>query len=187
MRRRLIVVSIFALCVSILSAEKANTASSEYFICPTVGFGAPGVSVGMDFMYRHRSGFIALCDFNVSIPIAPIAGFIIHPEFYVGYSFKRNNLYVSFATGLWAGAGMVFYDYELRIDVHGKTHIKPTWDITGLGTLGIRNDYMYFFNDKMGITLSHTHGLGIHVGRWFLEDTFSFYTMMIKLGWAIRV
>jgi len=187
MKKRFILASLFLVLMSLLSAQKAGEESSERFISPTIGFGAPGVSTGVDFMYRHKSGFVAICNLNVSIPISPLAGFIIHPEFYAGYSLKRNNFYASFSGGLWAGGGMSFYDYRLVKNEKGDRNLEPEWDIAVIATFGIRNDYMYFFDDKMGITFSHTHGLGIHAGRWFLEDTFSFYTMMLKLGVTFRV
>lgn len=187
MKKRFIIGSIFFIFMSILSAQNVEKATSEMFLSPTVGFGAPGVGTGVDFMYRHRSGFVAFCNLNVSIPIAPMAGFLIHPEFYVGYSIKRNNFYVSFSGGLWAGGGMSFYDYELRKNEHGGTDLIPQSEVNVIGTFGIRNDYLYLFKENLGITFSHTHGLGIQVGRWFLEDTFSFYTMMLKFGITFRV
>jgi len=177
--------SVMLACV--MSAQEVEEKTSERFLSPTVGFGAPGASTGVDFVYRHSSGFVVLCNLNVSIPIAPMAGFVIHPELYLGYSLKRNNFYVSFAAGLWAGGGMSFYGYESHRNVHGGSDLTPESAINAIGTFGVRNDYMYLFNEKMGVTFSHTHGFGIQVGRWFLEDSFSFYTMMLKFGVTFKV
>ena len=187
MKKRLFFAGVFIVLMSLLLAEEIIAKPSERFLSCTLGFGAPGVGTGLDFVYRHRSGFTFLSNFNVSIPIAPMAGFFLHPEFYAGYSFKHNDFYVSFVGGLWVGGGANFNGYELRMNEYGKSDLIPISAPVVIASFGLRNAYMYLFNGKMGITFSHTHGLGIHVGRWFLEETFSFYTMMLKFGLTFKV
>lgn len=173
----LIVLLIFFSAVYAQTTEKR----SEHFIAPTLGFGAAGVSTGFDYMYRHYTGFTVFCNANFSIPVARMAGIVFHPEIYLGYSIRRGNFYVSFATGIWTGGGVAFHTYGTYL--RSDTNFEPTV----FGMLGIRNDYMYFFNEKMAISFSHTHGLGVYYGRWFTEDFISYYNMQVKFALAFRV
>ena len=181
MKKKILFIGLLLILFSSVYAQTIEK-RSEHFVAPTVGFGAPGVNVGVDYTYRHSSGFAVFCNANFSIPIARMAGIIFHPEIYLGYSMKRGNFYVSFGAGVWGGGGIAFYGYgPYSGNTSGINFVEVDF-----GMLGIRNDYMYFFNEKMGLSFSHTHGLGIYFGRWFMDDQISYYNMQVKLGLAFR-
>jgi len=180
MRKKILFIGLLLILFSSVYAQ-ATEKSDEHFIVSTVGLGAPGVSIGFDYIYRHRTGFLIFCNLNISIPISRKAGIIFHPEIYLGYSIKYENLYVSFGTGFWGGGGFVFYA------VPDSQISGVDWEDTVFWMVGIRNDYIYFFNKKMGFSFSHTHGLGIYNGRWFTENDLSYYSMQLKFGLAFRI
>lgn len=185
MQRVFYILVFFTLCGFIYA--EAGEKKNEYFIYPTLGFGAVGANTGVDFMYRHASGFALFCNLNLAIPLSPLAGMVVHPELYFGYSIKRTNLYISFAGGIWGGAGITYYDYVPRINEHGKYVVERASEMNVLVLFAVRNDYMYFFNEKIGISFSHTHGLGVHYGRWLLEDTIAHYSFLVKTAVAFRL
>ena len=108
-----------------------------------------------------------------------LGGIIAHQELYFGYALKYNNLYVALAGGIWGGAGVTFYKLE------ENSNLKT--EINFLILFGIRNDYMYFFNQKIGFSFSHTHGFGVHYGRWVLDDRIRYYSFLIKTAVAFRI
>ena len=190
MKKTFFVMSLCVLFCSVICAEGDDGKKGEreeYFIYPTLGFGATGATTGFDFMYRAPNGFALFCNLNLSIPIAPMAGIVVHPELYIGYSLKHNDFYVSFAGGMWGGMGVAYYGYDLSKDAHGKTVVKESRGMEFMALLGIRNDYMYFFKEKVGFNFSHTHGFGVHYGRWVLEDIINYYSFLIKMSIAFKV
>ena len=188
MKKFFLVIALSALFCSVVCAKGGDEEDSrEYFIYPTLGFGAIGATTGLDFMYRAPNGFALFCNLNLSIPLTPMAGIVVHPELYIGYSLKHNNLYVSFVGGIWGGMGVAYYGYELSRDVHGKVHARANGYEEFLALFGVRNDYMYFFKEKVGINFSHTHGFGAHYGRWVLEDIINYYSFLIKMSVAFKI
>ncbi len=181
--KKLIFVSIlvFILCNVAYShdMEESQEKISECFIYPTLGWGAVGINTGFDFIYRHKSGFALFCNSNISFPLNKLGGIIAHQELYFGYALKYNNLYVALAGGIWGGAGVTFYKLE------GNSNLEK--GINFLVLFGIRNDYMYFFNQKVGFSFSHTYGFGVHYGRWVLDDRIRYYSFLIKTAVAFRI
>ena len=191
MRRLIFFLSFFLLTSTICSYSESNGTNdqrrNEHIICPTLGFGVMGTTTGFDFFYRHSSGFALFCNLNVSIPTAQMAGLFVHPELYIGYSLKRGNFYANFTAGAWGGGGFYPYDYRLKRNIHGELVAEREDFPIIMGFFGIRNDYLYFFNDKFGINFSHTHGFGIYAGRWFTYDILAPYGFMVKMGLAVRL
>jgi membrane protein len=160
---------------------------NEYIISPFIGFGAIGVTTGFDFMYRHRSGFLTLLNLDISVPVSAMGGLAGQGELLFGYSIKRNNLYVGFSAGFWGGAGATFSGYELSYKYDPKGKVKLQHYPVFLILLAIRNDYTYFFNEKVGITASHSYGVGVHAGSWITFDLLSMFSFMAKVGVAFKV
>lgn len=191
MKKLILFFCLFLLADTVCSYSEPNKAinkkRNEYIIMPMIGFGVMGTTTGFDFFYRHSSGFALFCNLNISIPTARMAGLLVHPELYLGYSLKRGNFYANFTAGAWGGGGFYPYDYRLKRNVHGELVAKREDFPIFMGFFGIRNDYLYFFNDKLGINFSHTHGFGIYVGRWFTYDIMVSYGFMAKMALAIRL
>ncbi|MGP1521561.1 MAG: DUF2715 domain-containing protein [Treponema sp.] len=168
---------------SFSSTETKN----EYIISPSIGFASIGFNTGLDFMYRHRTGFLVLCNLDVSVPITAMGGIVAAGELLFGYSIKRNNLYVGFSGGFWGGGGESFQGYELSYKYAPSGKITMTHYPAFFNFFAIRNDYTYFFTQRIGITASHSYGIGIHAGPWITFELLTMFGFMGKVGVAIRV
>ena len=160
---------------------------NEYIISPFIGFGAIGVTTGLDFTYRHRSGFITLFNLDLSVPVFAMGGIVGSAELLFGYSIKRNNLYVGFSGGFWGGGGEAFAGYELSYRYDPKGEIELQHYPAFFAFFAIRNDYAYFFTDKIGITASHTYGVGMHAGPWITFELLTAFSFMTKFGVAFKI
>lgn len=168
------------------SAVEVSPKKSEYFLMPTLGFGPLGVNTSLDVMYRHQSGFGMLINFNIAVPLAPYGGIIPSSELYLGYVLKKGNFYTSFVAGIWVASGVSFYGEEVKKRA-GNRDVSIILGAAVLGMVAVRNDYIYFFNDKVGINFSHTHGLGIQYSRYFIYDEPQIYSFWLKMGVAVRI
>jgi len=176
------------------SADKqdAEISENEYILIPSLGYSSLGVTTGFDFMYRHN-GLAVLTNLNFSVPITNFGGALFTSELYIGYALKKNRFYASFLAGTWVGGGTFFVgwdDHPRRKEaMNGKLLTIPSIMLT----FALRGDLMYFFNDKLGLHFSHTHGLGYYTHavamdrRNYPASLTRHYVFMIKLGMAIRV
>lgn len=191
MKKTLILVLLFFSLLQFSYVEEAisniEKPKNEYIISPFIGFGAIGVTTGFDFMYRHRTGFLLLCNVDISIPVSGIGGIIGEGELLLGYSFKRNNLYVGFSGGFWGGGGVAFHGYKLSYTYDTKGEINLKQYTAFLALFAIRNDYIYFFNDKIGITASHSYAVGLHFGPWITFESMTMFSFMAKVGVAFKI
>ena len=191
MKKTLILCSLFFSLLQFSYVEEAvsnmEKPKNEYIISPFIGFGAIGVTTGFDFMYRHRTGFLLLCNLDVSIPVSGISGIVGEGELLLGYSIKRNNLYVGFSGGFWGGGGVAFQGYNLSYTHNPKGEIELQYYPVFLALFAIRNDYTYFFTDKIGITASHSYAIGIHFGPWITFDSMTMFSFMAKIGVAFKI
>ena len=160
---------------------------NEYIISPFIGFGAIGVTTGFDFMYRHRNGFLVFCNFDVSLPVAKIGGILGGGELLFGYSIKRNNLYVGFSAGFWGEGGVAFQGYNLSYTYNSAGKLELKYYPAFLTLFAIRNDYTYFFNDKIGIQASHSYAVGFHFGPWITYEMMTTFSFMTKIGIAFKI
>lgn len=160
---------------------------NEYIVSPFIGFGAIGVTTGFDFMYRHRSGFLVLCNVDVSVPIAKMSGILGGGELLFGYSIKRNNLYVGFSAGFWGEGGVAFQGYKLSYKYNPSGDVELRYYPAFLALFAIRNDYTYFFNDKVGIQASHSYAIGLHFGPWIRYEMMTMLSFMAKVGVAFKI
>ena len=160
---------------------------NDYIISPFLGFGAIGVTTGIDFMYRHRSGFLVLFNLDASAPVSAMGGIVGGGELLFGYSIKRNNLYVGFSAGFWGAGGTTFIGYNLSYRYNPNGQIKLQYYQVFLILFAIRNDYTYFFNNKVGITASHSYGVGVHAGSWITFDLLTMFSFMAKVGVAFKI
>jgi|GEM_PF-719266 len=195
--KKILLFLFFLFCSIAYSAEVGNVSSayfseeSEYFISPTLGWGPVGAVTSLDFMYRKYNGFAMFVNFNLAIPFTPKAGIVTFSELYFGYSLKRGNFYATFSGGLWAGGGLAFYRYASGRD-KGERRLAfgneaPT-SLYLLTMFALRNDYTYFFNEKIGINASHTHGFGLSVCRWILDDKHLYvYNFLLKVGVTFKI
>lgn len=166
---------------------------NEYILIPSLGYSSLGVTTGLDFMYRKENGFACLTNLNFSVPIVKLGGAIFTSELYLGYALKKNSFYVSFLAGPWVGGGTSFVGWSdhprRKQDMNGRLLTIPSIMIT----FALRNDFMYFFNDKFGLHFSHTHGFGFITHavamdrRNYPKDLTRYYAFMVKLGLAIKV
>ena len=175
--KKLLVFLLLVFC-GLAYSEKINdeitqkTNGNEYFLSPTLGWSPIGAVTSLDFMYRKHNGFAMLINFNLAIPFTPKAGIITFPELYLGYSLKKGNFYATFTAGLLAGGGL------------GSAPVS----ISVLILFALRNDYTYFFNEKVGITASHTHAVGLNMIRWILDDdNLYLYNFLLKLGVTFKI
>jgi len=170
-----------------------NADENEYILIPSLGYSSFGVTTGLDFMYRKENGFAFLTNLNFSVPTAKLGGAIFTSELYIGYALKKNSFYVSFLAGPWVGGGTSFVgwdDHPRRKEyMNGRLLVIPSIMIT----FALRNDFMYFFNDKFGLHFSHTHGFGLCTHgvamdrRNYPKNLTRYYAFMVKLGLAIKV
>ena len=160
---------------------------NDYIFSPFVGFGAIGVTTGLDFMYRHKSGFLTLFNADISVPVSAMGGIVGEGELLFGYSIKRNNLYVGFSSGFWGGGGITFLGYDLSYTYNPKGVLELKHYPVFLVLFAIRNDYTYFFTNKVGIMASHTYGVGMHVGSWITFDLLTAFSFMAKFGVAFKI
>lgn len=184
---------IFALLFGIAYSEEFSKTyfsqnENEYFLSPTLGWGPVGAVTSLDFMYRKHNGFAMFINFNLAIPFTPKGGIISFSEMYLGYSLKRGNFYATFTGGLWAGGGLGFYGHErTRYPSYGGINAERT-NILLLVLFALRNDYTYFFTDKVGITASHTHGVGLNMIRWIVDDkNLYLYNFLLKIGATFKI
>ena len=191
--KKILVFLLLVFC-SLAYSEKINdeitqkTNGNEYFLSPTLGWSPIGAVTSLDFMYRKHNGFAMLINFNLAIPFTPKAGIITFPELYLGYSLKKGNFYATFTAGLLAGGGLAFYKYQkTEYPGYGGLGSAPV-SISVLILFALRNDYTYFFNEKVGITASHTHGVGLNLIRWVLDDeNLYLYNFLLKLGVTFKI
>ena len=195
-----ILVFIFFLFCCIAYSEEIGDASpsysleNEYFLSPTLGWGPVGAVASLDFMYRKYNGFAMFVNFNLAVPFAPKGGIVTFSELYFGYSLKKGNFYATFAGGLWAGGGLGFYRYKTERDKKYEIerplafgNDSPT-TLYVLTMFALRNDYTYFFNEKIGINASHTHGFGLSACRWILDDNNLYvYNFLLKFGVTFKI
>ena len=173
------------------SEEVSNRASyhsfgNEYFLSPSLGWGPVGAVTSLDFMYRKHNGFAMFINFNLAIPFTPKAGIVTFSEIYFGYSLKKGNFYATFAGGFMAGGGLAFYRYEKTKRLGFGNEASTSLYV--LAMFALRNDYSYFFNEKVGINISHTHGLGLITCRWILDDEHMYiYNFLIKVGPTFKI
>ncbi len=190
--KKVLVLLCFIFCSIAYSEEVSNQApiddKNEYFISPTLGWGPVGVVTSLDFMYRKYNGFAMFINFNLAMPFTPRIGIVTFSEFYLGYSLKKGNFYATFTGGLWAGGGLAFYKKErTTYPSYGGLDATNT-NIFVLMLFALRNDYTYFFNEKVGITASHTHGVGLNLIRWVLDDeNLYLYNFLLKLGVTFKI
>ena len=188
-----ILVFLFFLFCSIAYSEDIATKPSfqgenEYFLSPTLGWGPIGVLSSLDFMYRNRSGFAMFINFNIAVPLTPKGGIVTFQEFYLGYSLKKGSFYATFAGGLWAGCGLGFYTQDRTIDPSYGGIDSDRTSLFVLTLFALRNDYAYFFTEKVGITVSHTHGVGLNMIRWIVDDkNLYIYNFLLKIGATFRI
>lgn len=174
-----------------------NNKENDHIFIPTLIFSRLGVGAGVDFMYRKRNGFAMFINLNLAVPFtAPLGGIIATTEVYFGYAIKKGGFYAVFSAGPWVGGGVSFYAYTspenreawMRGPFEAYTSI--------MFALSFRNDFMYFFNSKVGINFSHTHAVGAHTADWGDDlmvihykgnSMISLYYFMLKLGIAIKV
>ena len=189
MKRVFIIACLFFSLLQFSYTEEVplNTRKSDHIISPFIGFGAIGFTTGLDFMYRHRSGFLVLFNADVSVPMSSMGGIVGGGELLFGYSIKRNNLYVGFSGGFWGEGGVTFHGYNLSYKYNPKGDIELINYPAFLILFAIRNDYTYFFTDKIGITASHSYGVGVHAGSWITFDLLSMFSFMAKVGVAIKI
>lgn len=165
----------------------------EYILLPAIGYSSLGVTTGLDFMYRKQNGFAALTNLNFSVPLSNLGGAIFSSELYLGYTLRKRSFYASFLAGTWLGGGVHFVgwdDHPRRKEyMNGRLLTIPAL----LLTFAVRNDFMYFFNDKLGLLFSHAHGLGAYT-HGVAMDRKNYpaylaypYVFMLKLSLAIRV
>lgn len=181
-----ILVFLLLLFFSVAYSEESNSETpshpfeNEYFLSSTLGWGPVGAVTSLDFMYRKHNGFAMFINFNLAIPFTPKAGIVTFSEMYLGYSLKKGNFYATFVAGLLVGGGLAFYEYQ-------KLNY-PTANIFMLTLFALRNDYTYFFNEKIGITASHTHGVGYNMIRWILDDDDRYlYNFLLKVGITFKI
>lgn len=166
---------------------------NEYILIPSLGYSSLGVTTGLDFMYRKSNGFALLTNLNFAVPTVNLGGAIFTSELYFGYALRKNSFYVSFLSGLWVGGGTHFVAWEEHPArdkfMNGRLLVLPSL----MMTFALRNDFMYFFNDKLGLHVCHTHGFGFYTHavamdrRNYSKDLTRYYSFMVKLGLAIRV
>lgn len=167
-------------------SSSASSFEDEYFLSPSLGWGPVGAVTSLDFMWRCHNGFAMFINFNFAIPFTPKAGVITFSEFYLGYSLKKGNFYATFTGGLLAGGGLAFYKRKRTRDLGfgGEAHTS----LFVLTLFALRNDYTYFFNEKIGITASHTHGVGLNMIRWILDDdNLYLYNFLLKVGISFKI
>lgn len=72
---------------------------------------------------------------------------------------------------------------EQDILSYGGINAERT-NILLLVLFALRNDYTYFFTDKVGITASHTHGVGLNMIRWIVDDKKSIPIQLFIKNWS---
>lgn len=188
----LLFVSFFLIAGEVYAGDATE---SEVILIPSIGFGALGADTSLDLMYRSHNGFAMFMNLNLAIPLTPMGGVIGTSEAYFGYALKKENFYFVLTAGTWLGGGVSFYGHSTY--VYKKEFMSCPLDVrySILVMFAIRNDFTYFFNEKLGLSISHTHGFGLHASPWLLnyvkhdshEPDFYVYSFMIKAGLAIRI
>lgn len=172
---------------------------NDYILIPTLGYSRLGANTGIDFMYRKENGFAMFINLNLAVPLQPIAklgGLIATTEVYFGYAIKKDGFYAVFSAGPWIGGGVTIHGYAKHTsrDFFMNGHLEAFPSI--MFALSFRNDFMYFFNSKVGINFSHTHAVGAHISSWHSNfmvvnykgsDFISPYYYMLKFGVAIKL
>lgn len=164
------------------AARGRRSRKEEYFLITQTGWGAPGIILGLDFMYRHGSGFALYFNNNIFFPIKKYDGFVYMQEMYFGYSWKAPRF--SYTVALGFSGGLYFYD---SYSIKKRNRAAAAYGSEGIALAGIRSDFMYFFTSKVGMSFSQTHGFGVHKGRWMLEEKLSRYSFFLKLGIVAKV
>ena len=181
------------------STQNFDDEQNDYILIPTLGFSRLGVGAGLDFMYRKENGFSMFVNLNLAVPLPPMAslgGFIATTEVYFGYAIKKGGFYAVFSGGSWMGGGIIIEGYA----THGSKEFLMHGPLNAWNSimfaLAFRNDFMYFFNSKVGINFSHTHAVGAHIASW-KNDLMAInyngqrlivpYYFMLKLGVAIKI
>ena len=191
MKKVFVLCSLFCFLVQFSYAEEVSLSiekpKQEYIITPFIGFAAIGVTTGFDFAYRHRNGFLLLCNVDLSIPISGRGGFLGGSELLFGYSIKRNNLYIGFSAGFWGEGGTSVQGYRLSYSHNPQGIVTTEYSPAFLAVFAVRNDYTYFFTEKVGIAASQTYGVGLHFGPWLTVDLMTTFSFMAKVGVAFKV
>ena len=175
-------------------ADDAND-ESEMILIPSIGFGAVGVNTSLDFMYRASNGFAMFVNLNLASPLTPMGGLIGFSEAYFGYALKKEGFYFVITAGTLFGGGASFYGYSNYLYKKELMSCPLDARYSILVMFAIRNDFTYFFNEKIGLSLSHTHALGLHQSPWLLryvnhdsrKPDFHIYSFMIKAGVAVKI
>jgi hypothetical protein len=191
--KKILIFLLLLFCCLAYSEEISNgvvqkPVENEYFLSPTLGWGPVGATASLDFMWRLHNGFAMLINFNLAIPFTPKGGIFPFSELYFGYSLKRGNFYATFAGGLMLGGGLGFYRYEKWVYPGYIGVGSSPVSIFAMALFAVRNDYTYFFNEKVGIIASHTHGVGFNGFRWILDDKKLYlYNFLLKIGATFRI
>ncbi|UTD13700.1 DUF2715 domain-containing protein [Treponema denticola] len=179
--------------------NKIGKKTGQYLLLPTVGYGnyanmdvgnANLSLFGLDFMYAKKSGFAIWVNNTFFLG----KGSFSRESEGWGHHYGSSSLYDQYDSGLLGGwSGELLLGYSKKIEKHnisvGAGFQAAVGDgfefILEPGAFAIRVDYSYFFNDKIGITVSITDGLGAGVsGRNPLEFMNSF---SLKFGPVFKI